>query len=242
MAPIILKNAKLYLGCFNLSGDLNQMALNYGADMLEVTTFADTAKRRIAGLFDVSADLQGFYQADTNPDLVDKILWDKLSLQNEIMTICPTTGAAGEVVYFTKVIEATYTPGGSVGEVFPFSVEAQGTEKLIRGIVAETGVKTATVTGTARNLGAVTASQKLYAVMHVIAASGTSPTLDVTIESDDASGFASPVTRITFAQATAIGAQWKEVAGAISDTWYRPVITIGGTTPSFTIALLLGII
>lgn len=242
MAPIILKNAKLYLGGFNLSGDLNQMALNYGVDMLEVTTFNDAAKRRIAGLFDVSADLQGFYQAGTNPDLVDKILWDKLALQDEIMTICPTTGAAGEVAYFTKVIEATYTPGGSVGEVFPFSVEAQGAERLVRGIVAETGVKTATVTGTARNLGAVTASQKLYAAMHVIAASGTTPTLGVTIESDDASGFASPVTRITFAQATAIGAQWKEVAGAITDTWYRPVITIAGTTPSFTIALLLGII
>ncbi len=218
------------------------MALNYGVDMLEVTTFNDAAKRRIAGLFDVSADLQGFYQAGTNPDLIDKILWDKLALQDEIMTICPTDGAAGAVAYFTKVVEATYAPGGSVGEAFPFSVEAQGTERLIRGIVAETGVKTASGNGTARNMGAVTASQKLYAAMHVIAASGTTPTLDVAIESDDASGFLSPVTRITFAQATAIGAQWKEVAGAISDTWYRPVLTIGGTTPSFTVVILLGIL
>jgi hypothetical protein len=218
------------------------MVLNYGADMLEVTTFNDTAKRRIAGLFDVSADLQGYYQAGTNPDLIDKILWDKLALQDEIMTVCPTNGAAGEIAYFTNVIEATYTPGGSVGEVFPFSVEAQGTERLIRGIVAETGAKTASGNGTARNLGAVAAGKKLYAAMHVIAVSGTAPTLNVTIESDDTSGFLSPITRITFNQATAIGAQWKEVAGAISDTWYRPVITIGGTTPSFTIVLLLGII
>lgn len=230
------------MGGFNLSGDLNQLALNYGADMLDVTTFADTAKRRIAGLFDVSADLQGFYQAGTNPDLVDKILWDKLALQDEIITICPTTGAAGEVAYFTKVIEATYTPGGSVGEAFPFSVEAQGSERLIRGIVAETGAKTATGNGTARNLGAVASGKKLYAAMHVLAVSGTTPTLDVTIESDDASDFLSPVTRITFAQTTAIGAQWKEVAGAITDIWYRPVLTIGGTTPSFTVVILLAII
>lgn len=218
------------------------MALDYSVEMLDVTTFNDAAKRRISGLFDVAASLQGLYQAGTNPDLVDKILWDKLALQDEIMTICPTTGAAGEVAYFTKVIEATYKPGGSVGEVFPFSVEAQGTERLIRGIVAETGVKTVTGNGTGRNLGTVTATQKLYAAMHVVAASGTTPTLDVTIESDDANTFLTPVTRITFAQATAIGAQWKEVAGAITDIWYRPVITIGGTAPSFTVIILLAII
>lgn len=218
------------------------MALNYGADMLDVTTFNDNAKRRIAGLFDVSVDLQGFYQAGANPDLIDKILWDKLALQDEIMTVCPTIGAAGEVAYFTKVIEATYTPGGSVGEVFPFSVEAQGTERLIRGIVAETGTRTASGNGTARNLGAVAAGKKLYAAMHVLAVSGTTPTLDVTIESDDAETFLTPITRITFSQATAIGAQWKEVAGPITDTWFRPVFTIGGTTPSFTLVLLLGII
>ncbi|MEW5921566.1 MAG: hypothetical protein AB1796_11605 [Bacillota bacterium] len=207
-----------------------------------MTTFNDNAKRRIAGLFDVSADLQGYYQAGTNPDLIDKILWDKLALQDEIMTVCPTNGAAGEVAYFTKVIEATYTPGGSVGEVFPFTVEVQGTERLIRGIVAETGAKTASGNGTARNLGAVATGKKLYAAMHVLAVSGVTPTLGVTIESDDADTFLTPITRITFSQATAIGAQWKEVSGPITDTWFRPVFTLGGTNPSFTIVLLLGIL
>lgn len=238
----MLRDCKLYLGGHNLSGDMNKMTLDYSAEMLDATTFNNSSKRRISGLFDVSADHEGFYQAGTAPDLVDKILWDKLALADQVMTICPTDGSAGEVAYTTKVVEAEYTPGAAVGELLAFSVSAQGTERLIRSAVMQNGDITVTGDSTARQLGAITADKKLYAAMHVTAVSGTNPTFDVVIQSDDAQAFLSPGDRITFDQVTGIGAQWKELAGPITDSWWKPVFTVGGINPSFTVVIVLGII
>ena len=138
---------------------------------------------------------------------------------------------------------AEYSPGAAVGELFAFNISAGGCDLLARGTVLENAVKTATANGTARNLGAVGAAQKLYAGMHVLAVSGTNPTLDMIIQSDDAEGFLSSANRITFAQKTAIGSQWATpVAGAITDTWWRCAYTIGGTdNPSFTVVVVLAI-
>ncbi len=78
--------------------------------------------------------------------------------------------------------------------------------------------------------------------MHVVAASGTTPTLDMIVESDDNSGITSGVTRITFTQEVAVGAQYATaVAGPITDDWWRVGWTIGGTGPSFTVIVTVGI-
>ncbi|MEU4150833.1 hypothetical protein [Streptomyces sp. NPDC026659] len=72
--------------------------------------------------------------------------------------------------------------------------------------------------------------------------SGTTPTLDVVIESDNGSGFPSPITQLTFTQANAISGQILRTDGtAITDDWYRVKWTIGGTTPSFLFAVAFGI-
>lgn len=241
MSARVLKNCKLYFGGHNLSGDVNKMTLDYSVEMLEATTFSDDSKRRVAGLFDVSADHEGYFQAGTAPKLVDDILFEKLALADQVMTVCPTTGAAGEIAYTTKAVEAEYSPGAAVGELFAFSVSAQGTERLVRATVMQNGALTVSGDGIARQLGAVTADQKMYAVVHVIAASGTTPTLDIAIESDNAEAFLSGIERVTFDQFTDVGAQWKELSGAITDDWWKPVFTAGGTNPSFTVIVLLGI-
>jgi hypothetical protein len=70
---------------------------------------------------------------------------------------------------------------------------------------------------------------------------GTNPTLDLKIQSDDAQAMSSPIDRITFDQMTTVGAQWKELAGPITDTWWRVNYTLGGIDPSFVIAVVIGI-
>jgi hypothetical protein len=102
--------------------------------------------------------------------------------------------------------------------------------------------RTVTGNGTARQLGLVGATQKLYASLHVVDAS-VADTLDVKIQSDDASGMGTPTDRITFTQATAVGAQYATpVSGPIAtDTWWRVSYTIGGTSPSFKFAVVVGI-
>lgn len=88
------------------------------------------------------------------------------------------------------------------------------------------------------------AGKYLYAAMHVVAVSGTDPTLDMIIRSDEAVEMESPSTRFTFAQKTAIGSQWMTpISADIIDTYFQASWTIGGTNnPTFTIAVVLAMI
>lgn len=241
MATSIYKNVKAYLGGRDISGDLNKVALSYGAELQDDTVFGDTTRSNKAGLKTIGAALEGFVQSD-GTDAIEDIIWDKFATADEVLTISPESGAAAEVAFSFKSVLANYSPGGQVGDLYAFSVDANGTGTIYRGTIMETGAKTVTADGTARELGAVSSTQKLYASLHVIAASGTTPTLDVVIQSDDAQGFLSATNRITFAQMTTIGAQLLTADGAITDTWYRAVMTLGGTSPSFTVVIVVGIL
>jgi len=242
MSAYVLKNCKLYVGAFNLSGDMNKLAVASSREAKDKTYFGLSTKINEPGLFENGFAHEGLWQAGDSPDLVDHILMDKMGISDQVMTVCPTDGIQGDPAFVMKTLQASYAPGGAVGEMFAFKVEGKG-DDLIRATVMETGAKTSTFNGTAQNLGAVSATKKLYCAMHVVAVSGTNPTLNVVIESDDAQGFASPITRATFTQATTIGAEMlAAVAGPITDTWWRAKCTIGGTGgPSFTIVITVGI-
>lgn len=220
------------------------MELTIQPEILESTTFGNASKRRVSGLLDVSMSHEGYFQANAAVPQVDDVLSDNFAVPDAIVTICPTTGAAGEKAFSVKSILGEYNRGGQVGELMPFTISGQGSGSiLIRGTVMENGAKSSSGNGTARQLGAVGAAQKLYAVLHVLAVSGTNPTLDVTVESDDAEAFIDPTTRITFTRATDVGAEWATpVGGGITDTWWRLSWTIGGSdNPSFTIAGVIAI-
>jgi hypothetical protein len=101
--------------------------------------------------------------------------------------------------------------------------------------------RTATGTGTSVQLGAVSSTQRLYVALHVFSVSGTTPSLTVAIQSDNATGFPSASTVTTLTAATAIGSQITRVAGPITDDWFRVSYTISGTDPSFLFAVTAGI-
>jgi hypothetical protein len=153
--------------------------------------------------------------------------------------------AAGNLGYLTKALRTSITLLGAVGDVAPWEANAAGTWPLVRGQFAHpSGVaRSTTGSGTAINLGAVAAGERLYASLHVLSVSGTStPTLTVTVQSDDAEGFADPTTQLTFDAATAVGGQILRTDGtAITDTWWRVGWTITGTDPSFLFAAAFGI-
>lgn len=242
MAFQVLRNCKLYFAGHDVSGDMNKLDLKYSAETLDKTVFGATTKSRLMGLKDVELSGGGFWEADSAAFKIDDVVNSKLAVADELITVCPTDGAAGEVAFFFPALLAEYSPGAAVGEIFAFEISASGCQVLGRGTIMETGAKSATAGGTARQLGAVSASQKVYAGLHILAASGTNPTLDLKIQSDDAQGMASPTDRITFAQATGIGSQWATpVAGAITDNWWRAYWTLGGTTPSFTVVVVVAI-
>lgn len=233
----IFKNAEILLSGYDISGDSNKVALSSKADVKDRTTFNNTARRRVCGLLDTSISAEGFFDPAK-----DAGLFDFIASGEKIIAVSPAAGIAGDLVYFAKCQTAEYTPmEGAIGELAAFRLSGQGSGPLIRGKVLERGAKTATAPGTAANIGAVLATQKVYACSHVLAVSGTNPTLDLKIQSDDALSMSSPIDRITFDQMTTVGAQWKELAGPITDTWWRVNYTLGGIDPSFVIAVVIGI-
>ncbi len=244
MAQYVLKDCKLYVDGYDLSGDHNTLSVQHTYDEVPVKVFGKAANYSIPGLSRIAFTHEGYMQSDGSA-AVDDVYSARLGAATDaVITWCPAAGLVSERSYFSKGVPMDYQHGGQVGEIYAFTVTGSGRGQiLVPGKIMKTGAITTTTTSTAYQVGAVGASQYLYAAMHIIAVSGTNPTLDVIVQSDDAEAFASPATRITFTQVTAIGAQWATpVAGAITDTWGRLSFTIGGTnTPSFTVVVSVGI-
>jgi len=232
----------------DISGDLQTIELAYSAEMQDCTTFGNNARRRLAGLLDVSSTHQGYWDHVDEPgpplDSLDKDLFDKIAAASSLMSFSADGGQGGEVGFSYIPQAAAYNPGASIGEVYAFTLECLGDGPLVKGTVMEKATYTATANGTARQLGAVLATQTITSTVHVTGVvSGTNPTLDVTIESDNDSGMAGASVRMTHPQFTAIGSNQQTVVNTVeTDDWWRPVITIGGTdTPTFTVFVIIGI-
>ena len=242
MAITALTNAKLYVAQFDLSGDHNQLALDVGVQELIATVFGDTAERVRGGLGLIELTGQGFVSFGTGN--VHEALRANINVADVPVTIAAESGDDGEYAEFFKARIAQYRLGAPVGQLLPFTVAASAQGQLpIQGTILGTGAKTATANGTGRQFTAPTATKSIFAALHVLSVSGTTPTLDVVITSDDNSGFTSATTRLTFAQKTAVGSEFLTAAGPFAgETWWRAQWTIGGTgTPTFSVVIVFGI-
>jgi len=94
-------------------------------------------------------------------------------------------------------------------------------------VLAPAEVRTSTVTGDWVELGD---RGVLRLDLSITVVSGTTPTLDVTIETSSDQSVARQLG--TFSQKTGVGSERKSFAGC--DRFARAVLTIGGTSPSFT--------
>ena len=241
MAIQIIQNQRLWMAQYALSPDVSSLTLDNTADVVENSALADTYKSRLGGLKSTAIAFSGFWN---EADFAD-VLSVNIGVSDTFLTFGSEGATVGNVAHFTKIIQGEYSRGASVGDMFAFDVSAEGDGNLIKGELFVNTTATATANGATSQLGAVSATQNLYGAMHVTSVSGTSPTLDVTVESDSADTFGgAETTRMTFTQATAITSEWPTpIAGAITDTWWRVAYTIGGSdTPTFTFVVSLGIL
>jgi hypothetical protein len=243
--PLVLNDCRIYMASADLTGYSNKIQIAASTEELDRTTFGSGgAKERWGGLFDMSASLEGLYQAG-DLSMPDDAFWANLGVSTVPLTAVPTSGAVGSLAYLSRVLEAAYKPGGDIGKLLAWSADLKGNWPLVRGTILhpQGTARTATGTGTGQQLGALTASQSLYVTLHVLSVAGTTPSITVAIESDDNSGFTTPTTQTTFAAATALGpGQTAKITGPlVGETWWRAKWTIAGTTPSFLFAVAAGI-
>ncbi len=231
---IEIYNGSFWLDGFAIRGSMNAASIEYGAEAQDDTAFGDTTRSMKGGLKTATASIEGFYESDTG--LISPLLFDNMGLANKLFT-ASQEGADGDIAYFMRCRIGNYSPGGAVGDILKYSATMEADDNLVRGTMMTVGSQASTGHGTARELGQVLATQKLYAGLHVISGTGT---LDVIVESDDLVGFASGVTRGTFTQATGPTSEWlTPVAGLITDTWWRVGFTI--VTGPFDFVVVVGI-
>ena len=227
-----------------IAGNAKSVNLSTEVTPLDVTALNTTGwVSLIGGQKSGSVDLT--LMQDVATGSVDDTLYPLLGVADTPHSIC-TASADGSKAYLFRGIPLSYSPINSpVGDVAMGQVSGMSsTGGIVRGKLIHPGSTARTSsTGTGRQLGAVVAGKSLYAALHVLSVSGTStPTITVKVQSDDNGSFTTPTDRITFTAATAVGAQWGSVAGAITDDYWRISFTISGTNPSFLFAVTAGIL
>lgn len=233
-------NARLWLAGFDVSGHASALAMEQAAALLDDTVLTLDAVSRVGGLPGAKVHAEGYW--DTNAD-ADAAIMAQLGLTNVPLSVASQGGAESSVAYCFPAAVGSYSPGGQVGDLLRFAVDGESAGTAItRGVVGLNRQLSATGTGPAQNLGLLASGKTLACAVHLLSLTGTTPSVTITVESDDSSGMATPVTRITFPALTAADGQFKTLAGPVAtDTWWRVKATIAGTGVAAQLAVVLGI-
>jgi hypothetical protein len=247
MAVQFWQNMSILEGGVELAGHGKNVNLATTVAPLDTTPLAvaDGFSTFIGGLKSATVDFE-FMQDHAVAAAIDSSFWTSFGATGTVRSIA-TAADDGSAAYLMRGINLSYTPiRGDVGDLAMGAVSgATSTGPVVRGKLLHPSsvARTSSSTGTGRQLGAVIAGKAMYAALHVLLVSGTSPTLDVIVQSDDNAGFTTPTTRITFSQASTVSAEWGSVAGAVTDDYWRVSYTIGGSdTPTFAFAVTAGLL
>lgn len=127
MSSVVFKNAKIFLAGYDLSGDFNRIELSYEAESLDDTVFGANTRTHKGGLKTSRAVGSGFWQAGANA--VDPALFDGVGVEDAVLMLFPDGVTEGSTStgsgYMEKTMQARYNIGGAVGDLMPFTLEAE---------------------------------------------------------------------------------------------------------------------
>jgi hypothetical protein len=240
------RKTKVFVDQTDLTTYLNQADTNGECPMLEKTTFGDTDKTFAAGTPDGKVSLRGLYiqkaaeAAPADRNAIDDIL--QAALGNETAALIVSIMQAGSSAYgdaatlFETKLQK-YSVTAPHDALISCMAEMQADGGLRYGVViAPHSARTATGTGTAVDLSALSALG-FVAHLHCTAA-GTGDTLNVVIE-DSADGSTGWATIGTFTQVTAASVRRVESTSG-TRRYVRARWTIAGNgSESFTFVVAL---
>lgn len=222
MPNLALTNATIWIGGTDMTSYLNKVSLAATTAELAGDTFATAALgyrvRVPGGLKDTQFSEDGFWQG-----VPDAAQFAQLGAANQAVTVS-AQGTEQSVAYMFLGGQFNYDPWGKIGDVAPFTATMAGTDALSGLVRGQLGAVSQSVSATGQvgsilSLTAVSATQFLYATIHVLSA-GTSATIQV--QSAALVGFAGPTTRGSFTLTGATGGQWLvRVPGPITDAFFR---------------------
>lgn len=225
-------STKVLHGAVDLSTYFREASVPMEVDVEDATTCGKTAKVYKPTLIDGTATLAGLW--DGAIGAVDERLAGVLQIDALPLTVAWEGTVLGKRAALLDALEVNYEVSGTVGGLVETTAEFQADEGARSGVMlAELTARTATANGTSHD-GTASSTRGAAAHLHVIAASGTSPSVTVKVQhSADNSVWAD---LITFTAATAVAGERKEVTGTVN-RYLRATWTVSGTGPSFTFAV-----
>ena len=241
MGTFVIEDCEIYLNEHDVTADVTSVTPSIMRDEVDATTMASNGYKEFkAGLASSQAALATYYDGD----LIESAIRPLEGVSGSVLT-ATFDDQFGSAALFGSGMVLSVDRGFQIGDMAKLDsqVRLSGREGLIYGhLLVPKATKTATGNGTGSQLGAVTAAQKVWAAAHVFSVAGTAtPTLTLKVQSDDNSGFTSATDRITFTDFTAAGVEYKSLAGAVTDDYWRVSWTISGTSPQFSVAVVVGI-
>jgi len=226
------KSVAHYVDEFDFSGVSNSADLNFSEDPGDVTAYADTDFTYVEGKGSYRWTINGMFST-SNPNYDGEMFTDLTATQRRV-GVYPGGATAGNFGYEGRTNITAAPRVSENGSAIALHVEWVGDESVSRGalLIINTSISS-TTSGTKFQLGALASTKTLVGVLRMLTAPGGSGNNDcvVTIESDANSSAGGETTRLTFTtlnQASTATHEVKEAAGAITDAWFRVVVTISG--------------
>lgn len=245
-----LTHCNIFVGGLDLTGDANMVKIEASKEVRDRTVFGNVARiRTMGGLAEINFAAAGFHNDDAaGQDVNFRANWATDSICTTVMipAASGTPVAVGDRAWFFKGVQPQYVTGEAQGNDLLWNLSMQGGSTgypLCFGYVLNAGT-TAIIddgNGTGYQIGTIAANQKGYALMHVVSVS-SGDSIDVIIQSDDNAGFTSAITRFTFSNFNAVGAQFlTPLPGPIDDDYWRAVYNVSGEAVSIKAAISLAI-
>jgi len=232
--------SEVYVAEYDWTEWLDQADMSAEQDVQKAGVFRRDAKIGVVGQHDGSFELSGLwdYSRDNGTtagpeDYFTGIFDGRTRLP---ITVARNGGGLGDRAHCAEVTVVTYKMTAQNGDITKFSLSVPARRYGIDGgvIAHALGAETISTTSSGQDIGYVPTTARAY--LHVIAASGTNPTLDLVIE-DSANGSTGWATAATFTQVTTEG--WQVVNIASIKQYVRAKSVIAGTNPSFSYVLVV---
>lgn len=205
MTVAAFTNASVLVGDLDASPFTNSVTSAVMLDMLDATVCGTGGFRSFApGLRSGVMAIEGFQDWGVGG------FFEKISTADggvpTLMSVAPIAPAAtltaGDPVAFMRgPIDELTEVTGDAGQLAKMGLHIANDSPFVMGVVLHPlATRSTTASGTAVALTGPTASQTLYAGLHVT--TGTGGTLTVRVQTDDGVGFGTPTTRITFTATT----------------------------------------
>ena len=107
MAKFVLYDQLVLVDDYDITGDTNAVALEYGAELKDCSVLQNDTRVNIGGLKTVQCSVSGFYDADTQ----DAELFANVGVSDKPVSIINDGDAEGDIAYFFNAVGGEYSIG-----------------------------------------------------------------------------------------------------------------------------------